>query len=97
MTPLMVKLLKILTDYPNRDFYGLELANTLNKPYGSILPLLIRLEKAGWLETDVENIDPSEKGRPKRKYYRLTKKGKANADLPIEEEAKFWSGKVTIV
>lgn len=96
MTPLMKSLLKIFIDYPQRDFYGLELSKVLRKPYGSILPLLMRLEKAGWLATDLENIDPKEQGRPKRKYYCLTDKGKAEAYIPIEEEKAFWTGKVVL-
>lgn len=96
MTELTKKILKIFLDDPDRQLYGLQLANALHKPYGSVLPLLIKLEKAGWLETDLENIDPTVEGRPKRKYYMITSTGKANARPVIEEMENFWSRKVNL-
>lgn len=48
-------------------------------PSGTIHPILARLEQAGWLESRWEEIDPSEKGRPRRRYYRFTSDGAALA------------------
>lgn len=96
ITELTKQVLKIFLDNSDMQLYGLQISNTLSRPYGSVLPLLIKLEKAGWLETDLENIDPSIEGRPKRKYYMITTKGKANARAAIEETQNFWSRKVNI-
>jgi len=35
----------------------------------------VRLERAGWVEAEWEDIDPVAEGRPSRKYYRLTRLG----------------------
>ncbi|MFJ9785136.1 PadR family transcriptional regulator [Amycolatopsis sp. NPDC101161] len=51
--------------------YGLELCAETGLPSGTIYPILARLEKAGWLAYELEDIDPSESGRPRRRYYRL--------------------------
>ena len=36
---------------------------------------LARLERLGWVESRWEDVDPSEAGRPVRRYYRLTTDG----------------------
>ena len=40
-----------------------------------IHPILARLEGFGWLESRWEDVDPSEAGRPARRYYTLTGEG----------------------
>jgi DNA-binding PadR family transcriptional regulator len=42
---------------------------------GTIHPILARLERAGWLESRWEDVDPREQGRPRRRYYQLTPDG----------------------
>ncbi|MGW7534075.1 PadR family transcriptional regulator [Amycolatopsis sp. NPDC054798] len=51
--------------------YGLELCAAAGLPSGTIHPILARLEKAGWLRSRWEQVDPSERGRPRRRYYSL--------------------------
>nr|WP_244197375.1 PadR family transcriptional regulator [Amycolatopsis coloradensis] len=51
--------------------YGLEICGAAGLPSGTIHPILTRLEKAGWLRSRWERIDPSELGRPRRRYYSL--------------------------
>ncbi|MEV6826401.1 helix-turn-helix transcriptional regulator [Amycolatopsis sp. NPDC051102] len=63
-------LLALLAD-PARRMYGLELCAETGLPSGTIYPILARLEKVGWLAYELEDIDPSELGRPRRRYYRL--------------------------
>ena len=60
---------------PTREMYGLEICAAAELPSGTIHPILARLEQAGWLESRWEDVDPSEKGRPRRRYYRLTSDG----------------------
>jgi len=55
--------------------YGLEICAAAELPSGTIHPILARLEQAGWLESRWEDVDPSEKGRPRRRYYQLTSDG----------------------
>jgi DNA-binding PadR family transcriptional regulator len=46
---------------------------------GKLYPMLAKLEAAGWLDTEVEQIDPSEAKRPPRRWYRLSERGAAMA------------------
>ena len=42
---------------------------------GTLYPILLRLEAAGWLASRWEQVDPSIVGRPRRRLYRLTPTG----------------------
>ncbi len=67
----------ILAIIARRETYGYEIAQTLVSfgfgkiAEGTIYPLLLRLERSGFVSTDYR---ASELG-PKRKYYRLTQTG----------------------
>ena len=50
-------------------------SDTAGLPSGTIHPILGRLERLGWVESRWEDIDPSQAGRPARRYYRLTTDG----------------------
>jgi PadR family transcriptional regulator PadR len=67
--------LRTLLEDPTKEFYGLEICAAAGLPSGTIHPILARLENAGWLASRWEEIDPREKGRPRRRYYRLTPDG----------------------
>ncbi|MEV0068267.1 MULTISPECIES: PadR family transcriptional regulator [unclassified Amycolatopsis] len=60
---------------PAQELYGLEICAVAGLPSGTIHPILARLEKAGWLRSRWEEADPSEAGRPRRRYYRLDPDG----------------------
>lgn len=71
--------LRALLEHPTQERYGLELGQAAGLASGTIHPILARLEAAGWLESSWEQIDPKEQGRPRRRYYRLTKDGAEQA------------------
>ncbi len=57
--------------------------------------MLIRMESAGWLRSEWEEIDPREIGRPRRRFYKLTAVGqnqanRALADLQINVGIPQW-------
>src|SRR5689334_5243533 len=60
---------------PDAELYGLELARAAGLPTGTVHPILARLEGVGWVSSRWEDVDPSEAGRPPRRYYRLTPDG----------------------
>jgi PadR family transcriptional regulator PadR len=83
-TPLRVtaavsKVLAAFLEDPEVDRYGLDLMRASGHPSGTLYPILLRLQKAGWVETYWEDIDPVQAGRPARRYYRLTPDGRASA------------------
>ena len=73
----------ILAIISRRETYGYEIAQTLGSfGFGkiaecTIYPLLLRLERSGFVSTDYR---ASELG-PKRKYYKLTQAGSEELEL----------------
>lgn len=43
---------------------------------GSLYPLLIGMEKAGYLTSRWEDGEPVKLGRPRRRYYEITEEGR---------------------
>jgi len=64
---------------PAQEMYGLEICAGAGLPSGTVHPILARLEGLRWLESRWEEIDPSQAGRPARRYYRLTTSGAEGA------------------
>lgn len=79
MTQTTQAVLRALLEQPSKEMYGLEVCAKAGLPSGTIHPILARLEKAGWLESSWEEIDPHEQGRPRRRYYRLSPGGAERA------------------
>jgi PadR family transcriptional regulator, regulatory protein PadR len=74
-----LQVLKVLLTDPLDEHYGLEISRESGLPTGSIYPILTRLETAGLVTSAWENIDESEQGRRRRRYYRLTAEGAKSA------------------
>jgi DNA-binding PadR family transcriptional regulator len=79
ITTSVAQVLAVLLDDPQAERYGLELMRATSLPSGTMYPILTRLQEAGWLQADWEDIDPVVAGRPARRYYRLTAAGAAAA------------------
>ena len=79
MTQTTQAVLRALLERPSKELYGLEICANAELPSGTIHPILARLEKAGWLESSWEEIDPHEEGRPRRRYYKLSADGAERA------------------
>ncbi len=54
---------------------GAEISKQLKIGSGTLYPLLARFEVSGWLESEWEDVDASEVGRPRRRNYRITGAG----------------------
>ncbi|BBH69417.1 transcriptional regulator [Actinoplanes sp. OR16] len=79
VTAAVSKVLAALLEDPGAYRYGLDLMRASGHPSGTLYPILLRLQKAGWVETQWEEIDPVVAGRPARRYYKLTPDGLAAA------------------
>jgi DNA-binding PadR family transcriptional regulator len=75
LTTGVAAVLAVFLDDPAAGRYGLELMRMTGQPSGTLYPILTRLQDAGWLSADWEDIDASAEGRPARRYYRLTAEG----------------------
>lgn len=77
---------------PMNRISGAEISRATGLASGTLYPVLFRLEKAGWLQSEWENVTPSEVKRPRKRLYWMTAKGlKAGSSafrefLPIEGE-----------
>ncbi|MCZ7436763.1 PadR family transcriptional regulator [Micromonospora sp. WMMC241] len=79
VTVPVAKVLAAMVDDPHGDHYGLALIKATGLPSGTLYPILLRLENAGWLRSHWEDVDPVQARRPARRYYRLTTDGAARA------------------
>lgn len=75
--------LQALLRNPARELYGRQLAEETGLMPGTTHPILLRLEKEGWVTSRKEDIDPHAEGRPARRYYRLTADGAAQASAAL--------------
>jgi|SRR6185369_2817446 DNA-binding PadR family transcriptional regulator len=75
MTTSVMKVVTAFLEDPDAERYGLDLMRDTGLASGTLYPILVRLERAGWVEAEWEDIDPVAEGRPSRKYYRLTRLG----------------------
>ncbi|WP_328375852.1 PadR family transcriptional regulator [Micromonospora zamorensis] len=60
------------------DLHGFGVAKQTGRAPGTVYPILRKLEDGGYLEGRWEQEAPAE-GRPRRRYYRLTVAGRAEA------------------
>ncbi|HEX2818632.1 MAG TPA: helix-turn-helix transcriptional regulator [Streptosporangiaceae bacterium] len=66
--------------------YGLEISKQAGLEAGTLYPVMARLEGVGWLESSWEDPAVSiSDGRPRRRYYQLTKDGAEQARLALAE------------
>jgi PadR family transcriptional regulator, regulatory protein PadR len=84
MTHATVGVLRALLENPTRELYGLEVCAAAGLPTGTVHPILARLENLGWLESEWEQVDPKERGRPRRRYYRLSECGAMRALAAVQ-------------
>jgi DNA-binding PadR family transcriptional regulator len=64
--------------------YGLEIGQDAGLASGTIHPILARLEGCGWLESWWEDLGQEAVGRPRRRFYRLTRDGAVSAARALQ-------------
>jgi DNA-binding PadR family transcriptional regulator len=70
-----MKVLRCFADDVARELSGADITKAAGLLSGTLYPLLIRFENAGWLTSRWEEDSPVEIGRPKRRLYRITGAG----------------------
>jgi PadR family transcriptional regulator len=79
--------LKILDAFlldPQTPLSGADVQRRTRLLSGTIYPILMRFEQVGWLSSEWEEIDPSEAGRPRCRFYRITAEGQRAAVAALE-------------
>ena len=82
-----LKVLACFMQNPRRDISGADIARETSLASGTLYPILIRFEQAGWLGSDWEDGQPAKLGRPKRRFYRITGAGQTAYNLSLAEFA----------
>jgi PadR family transcriptional regulator PadR len=80
-----LKVCKMLVENPAKERSGAEISKLTKIGSSTLYPLLQRLENARWLNSKWEEVDPSEVGRPRRRFYRLTAPGLKKAQEALAE------------
>ena len=87
LTPQTIRVLDCLM--AGKAISGSEIAGKTGLKSGSLYPILMRLEEAGWVTSEWEAGDPARLGRPRRRYYSITCVGARNAREQVREHAAF--------
>lgn len=70
-----LRVLEVFLENPTQPFAGAEVHQRCRIASGTLYPILLRLESAGWFVSQWESVDPISVGRPRRRLYRLTSTG----------------------
>jgi PadR family transcriptional regulator PadR len=74
-----LRVLEAFLEDPGDQLSGSDVQKRCGIASGTLYPILLRLESAGWFVSRWEAIDPSSAGRPRRRLYRLTPNGLTRA------------------
>jgi DNA-binding PadR family transcriptional regulator len=70
-----LRVLEAFLESPTAQLSGADIHQRCGIASGTLYPILLRLESAGWFISKWESIDPASAGRPRRRLYRLTPTG----------------------
>jgi DNA-binding PadR family transcriptional regulator len=74
-----LRVLEAFLDRPSEELAGADVQKSSGLASGTLYPILLRLESAGWFVSRWENVDPTRAGRPRRRLYRFTSSGLSQA------------------
>ena len=75
--------LRLFLSRPQKALSGAMITRDSSVGSGTLYPMLARLEAAGWLTSEWEQVDPKEAARPRQRFYRLTGKGVSNTSAAL--------------
>jgi PadR family transcriptional regulator PadR len=92
----MLRVMRIFLEHPREGFAGSDIWKKTGILSGTLYPILMRLERAGWLDGEWEVLDPHEAGRPRKRLYRLTGLGynktrSALAEIGVADARSEWT------
>lgn len=80
-----LRVLGALMERPQNELSGAQIGRVTKLPTGTLYPILLRLERASWVESRWEDGDPHILGRPRRRFYRITALGAKKAAAAVHE------------
>ena len=87
ITAQVIKVLAVLMSNRNAQTSGSDVGRAAGIRSGTLYPILLRLEEAGWVQSEWEEGNPREMGRPRRRFYRITGTGAKAAREELKEIA----------
>ncbi|SRR5258706_12123568 len=90
-----LRVLALFTD-PSCRLAGSDISKRTRMLSGTMYPILLRLERAGWLKSEWEELEPRDLQRPRRRFYSLTglgynKSRAALAELGVPDRGVVWN------
>jgi PadR family transcriptional regulator PadR len=85
ITAPTLKVLSTFMTRPDDDLSGADIGRQTKLASGTLYPILLRLEQAGWLDSHWEHGTPQVLERPRRRFYRLTGLGAKKAKSAFRE------------
>jgi PadR family transcriptional regulator, regulatory protein PadR len=82
-----LKVLGALMSSRKNELSGADIARETKLASGTLYPILLRLEQAGWLASQWEEAAPSALGRPRRRLYHVTGVGAKKTTAAFSELA----------
>jgi len=97
-TKPLLRLLQVLQQEPDAEWYGYTLFQMTGSKGGTLYPLLDRLEHQGWITARWAQPRPLPDGQPSRKLYSLTEFGCSQAQQMLaahsaesQSRPRLWS------
>jgi PadR family transcriptional regulator, regulatory protein PadR len=87
LTHRVLLILKHFLEAGTKEYAGADIFRKTRIPSGNLYVILGNLQEAGVLESRWEDIDPKAAGRPKRRFFKLTKDGRSFAKQRLDELA----------
>ena len=91
MSNQTLSVLLVFFNQPAEWLYGLQILGATGLKSGTVYPLLARLAEPdrGWLESELEDIDPVVAGRKPRRFYHITKNGMNAVSKEVANRARL--------
>lgn len=85
LTQQSLRVLKLFSDNVGGWLAGSDVMKAARLSSGTLYPILLRFEQAGLLESQWEEGEPRDLGRPRRRLYTITSRGAAVARSALSE------------
>ena len=85
LTTQTLRVLGALMSCRQAELSGAQIGRTTKLPTGTLYPILLRLDQAGWVNSRWEDGDPHILGRPRRRFYRISALGERRAAEAMHE------------
>jgi len=94
LTPATLDVLAHLLE-SEEPTWGLVIIKSTNRPAGTVYPVLDRLERSGWVESQWDDTD--DRPGPRRRLYHLTGEGAEAAAAAVQRSRRTEAGRAARV